>query len=83
MDPPCYGSEGDYGRAAFSRDQFAEMAERLARIKGRFILSINDRPEVRTIFDAFKIEAVESTYSIASGKPMKAGEVIITSSEII
>ena len=34
LDPPYWGNERDYN-AAFSRDQFAEMAKRLAAIKGR------------------------------------------------
>lgn len=44
FDPPYYGSEGDYGKDAFAWDQVAEMAERLGRLKGRFVLPINDRP---------------------------------------
>ncbi len=40
-------SEADYGKNTFTRGQFTEMAELLANIKGRFILSLNDRPEVR------------------------------------
>ena len=41
------------------------MAEQLAGLKGRFILSLNDRPEVREIFAAFDIEAVGTHYGIA------------------
>lgn len=79
LDPPYYSNEGDYGRDMFSRDDFALMAERLRGLKGRFILSLNDRPEVREIFAAFNIEAVETTYSVGGGsKAQKAGEVIIS-----
>ena len=77
LDPPYFGNEGDYGRDAFGRDEFAEMAERLAALKGTFLLSINDRPEVRETFGAFEIEPVRTTYSIADGRPMSAGELII------
>src|SRR5690606_14525493 len=45
LDPPYWGSEGDYGKALFGRDQFELMAVRLGRLKGRFILSINDVTE--------------------------------------
>lgn len=31
------------------------MAERLARLKGRFILSINDVPEIRKAFADFAV----------------------------
>lgn len=77
LDPPYFGSEGDYGKALFSRDQFARMAEQLGRLKGRFIMSINDVPEIRDLFTAFKVRAVELTYSISSGVGTAARELII------
>jgi DNA adenine methylase len=79
LDPPYWGGEGDYGAGLFSRDQYAELAARLAVLKGRFILSINDVPEIRDLFGRFDIEAVETTYSLpGGGKAMRAGELIIT-----
>ncbi|MDC7675364.1 DNA adenine methylase [Asticcacaulis machinosus] len=78
LDPPYYGNEGDYGRDLFSRDQFEAMSEVLAGIKGRFILSLNDRPEVRAIFRSFEIEAASVRYTISGAdKSTIAGEVII------
>ena len=77
LDPPYYGSEDDYGRELFARDQFALMADRLARLKGRFILSINDRPEVRATFAGFTAEEVALNYSVAGGKGTAARELII------
>lgn len=53
------------------------MAERLAGIKGRFILSLNDRPEVRENFSAFRFVDVKFDYTIGSGEQKAAGEVII------
>ena len=44
LDPPYWGSEADYGAGLFDQGQFAELADRLRRLKGRFILSINDAP---------------------------------------
>lgn len=80
LDPPYYGSEGDYGRELFRRDDFEVLAGLLRGLSGRFILSLNDRPEVREIFDGFEIETVETTYSIAAkGKGRgKVGELIIS-----
>jgi DNA adenine methylase len=53
------------------------LAERLARLKGRFILSLNDRPEVRQTFKSFRIEREEITYT-AQAKPGKRyGELLI------
>ncbi|KKC27414.1 DNA adenine methylase [Sphingomonas sp. SRS2] len=79
LDPPYYGSEDDYGKEMFDRAEFAEMAEQLASLRGRFILSINDHPEIRRIFAAFVFQEVETTYSVAlKGDRPKARELIIT-----
>jgi DNA adenine methylase len=81
LDPPYYGTEGDYGRDLFSRDQFEAMAVQLAGIKGRFLLSINDHPEVRRVFAGFAVEEVLTRYSIAGngeGNAMIARELIIS-----
>ena len=77
MDPPYYGNEGDYGEGLFSRADFADMAERLSHLQGRFILSLNDRPEVRGIFADFRITDVPTHYSIAGGDGKNVREVII------
>jgi DNA adenine methylase len=77
LDPPYFGSEGDYGKGLFGRDQFAAIAERLGRLKGSFILSINDRPEIRELFGACLIEAVELAYTVSQGRATKARELII------
>jgi DNA adenine methylase len=81
LDPPYFGSEGDYGRELFDRDQFAAMAEQLAEIKGKFLLSINDQPEVRRIFASFAFEEVRTRYTIggnATEKAKSVGELIYT-----
>jgi DNA adenine methylase len=77
LDPPYWGSEDDYGAELFGRDQFAAMAEQLATIKGRFVLSLNDTPGVRETFRAFELEEVTTTYTL-SGQAQRAGELIIT-----
>lgn len=78
LDPPYWGSEGDYGKQLFSRDQFAAMADRLRSLKGRFIMSINNVEPIRELFDGFAMEEVELTYTV-SGPPTLAKELIITS----
>ena len=66
LDPPYWGCETDYGKAMFERADFTRMAAQLVALKGRFILSINDVPEIREIFARFQIEAVKTTYTIAN-----------------
>lgn len=78
LDPPYWGSENDYGKGMFGRDEFARMAEILGRLKGRFILSINDHPEVRKIFAEFSTTPLETTYQIGGmDKAKSVGELII------
>ncbi|MBL3587443.1 DNA adenine methylase [Rhodovulum sulfidophilum] len=82
LDPPYWGGEDDYGKGLFDRDQFAELAERLGRIKGAFVLSINDRPEIRDLFGAFRIEEVRLTYSVSKSGATAARELIIANREV-
>jgi DNA adenine methylase len=77
LDPPYWGSEDDYGAELFTRDQFAALAERLARLAGRFILSINDVPEIRELFGYFELLPVELSYTVSGGKGTPARELII------
>lgn len=76
LDPPYYGCETDYGEKVFSRDDFSAIADRLMALKGRFILSLNDTPEIREIFSAFNIVDVKLNYSVC-GKQKPVSEVII------
>lgn len=78
LDPPYWGCETDYGRGVFSRQDFTALAEQLAHIDGVFLLSLNDVPQVREVFSAFRIREVSTQYTIGSGKPKKVGEVLIT-----
>jgi len=50
----------------------------LSRISGRFIMSLNDRLEVRETFKRFDIEAVKTTYTIGAKAAKKVGELIIS-----
>lgn len=79
LDPPYWGCEDYYGAGVFEADDFQRLADQLASIEGRFIMSLNDTPEVRAIFKAFAIEAVPVTYTVNCAGPGKFGEVIISS----
>jgi DNA adenine methylase len=73
VDPPYHGCEDDYGQGLFKRSDFAMLAEQLAGIKGRFILSINDVPEIRKLYGRFRVRAVPTRYSL--GHADRAGAV--------
>lgn len=64
LDPPYYGYENYYGDGIFSRDDFKKLANILAGIKGKFILSINDLPEIRKTFVDFRIAKERTRYTI-------------------
>jgi len=79
LDPPYWGCERDYGEGMFGRGEFEQMARVLASVRGRFILSLNDRPEVRELFGGFDIEQVGVTYTVGGrAGAVEAREVIIS-----
>lgn len=79
LDPPYWGNEKDYGIGMFGRDDFARLASILRALRGRFIMSINDVPEVRKLFGRFDIEPVSTVYTLSSKTaPKSVGELIIT-----
>lgn len=77
LDPPYFGGERDYGAGIFARKDFREMAEALAMIKGRFLLSINDVPEIRETFKAFRIRETSVKYSINDAQATDAAELLV------
>lgn len=76
-DPPYVGGETDYGKGVFCPADFTRLRDALHAVEGRFILSINDRPEIRELFAGSTIEVVQLKYSV-SGSPTAARELIIT-----
>lgn len=81
LDPPYFGGEDDYGKGLFDRAQYARMAEVLAGIKGAFILSINDRPEIRDLFSGFHLDPVRLKYTISGAGATDAQELIVSNRE--
>ncbi|MEH6524153.1 DNA adenine methylase [Sulfitobacter sp.] len=84
LDPPYWGCETDYGKLIFERDDFARLSSILGKIKGQFIMSINDVPEIRDVFSAFHIDEVKTTYTVgpnASGSNNRK-ELIISNLNI-
>lgn len=77
LDPPYWGCETDYGSDVFGRDDFTALADQLAGIKGRFVLSINDTPGAREVFARFDQVVLPVTYSVGGGAPKKVSELVI------
>lgn len=75
LDPPYWGHERDYGNGLFARTDFERLAELLAGLKGRFILSINDVPEIRRLFRWARIAKAPVTYTIGGRK--RVNELVV------
>jgi len=50
---------------------------RLSSIAGKFILSVNDVPEMRDVLARFAIESVATRYTVAGGKWSDVSEIIV------
>ena len=83
LDPPYWGGENDYGKGMFDRSHFEKMASQLREIRGKFILSINDRPEIRELFSAFNSEEVKLKYSVSKGAATEARELFVSNFEAV
>ena len=76
LDPPYFGRS--LYRYNLSADDFTKMAERLANLQGKFVLSLNDLPEVRKIFRQFKIQGIDLAYSAQPSSGRRYKELLIT-----
>jgi DNA adenine methylase len=61
LDPPYW--QRTLYQFNFSRQDFEKLSERLRRLKGKFLMTLDDHPEVRRIFHSFQINPFQMTYS--------------------
>ena len=79
VDPPYFGCEDYYGENLFSQQDFSVLAEILAKLKGKFILSLNDVPAVRSLFANFTFREVDTNYTIGGAdKKKRVTELLIS-----
>ncbi|WP_066568556.1 DNA adenine methylase [Snodgrassella sp. CFCC 13594] len=76
-DPPYWQTAG-YDRA-FDWAEYQQLAEAMANIKGKMMLSINDHPDIRTLFAGFWQRRLELVYTIPSDPKYRnsSGELVI------
>ena len=67
IDPPYYHVTQDYCRPFEDKD-FQCLADALSSIKGRFILSLNDDKDIRTMFKRFHQIRVSTKYSSGNSR---------------
>jgi len=75
LDPPYWQTAG-YG-VPFEFDQYERMAQMAREAQGSVVISINDHPDIRRVFQGFRCQEVGIKYSSANGKPTPAKELII------
>lgn len=75
LDPPYYARK--LYRYNLGHEDFVAMAERLRSVKGKFVLSLNDVPEVRAIFKGFHIREIELAYTAQKTAGKRFQEVLI------
>jgi len=76
LDPPYYDRE--LYNHNLKPEDFATLAERLRLLKGKFVLSLNDVPEVRALFKGFSIRDIEFHYTAQKHAGRLYKELIIT-----
>lgn len=64
LDPPYYGCENYYGKGMFAREDFELLKNQLSNIKGKFILSVNNVPEIKETFKDFSIIETSARWSL-------------------
>lgn len=65
LDPPYWQTEG-YG-VPFGYEQYQDMAERMRACQGKVIVSINDHPDIRAVFEGLNVQTVDIRYTVGGG----------------
>ena len=78
LDPPYWQTEG-YG-VDFPFSEYERMAELMRGLQGRAVLSINDHPDIRRVFEGFAMVPLQIRYTVGrEGRGQAAGELIVKS----
>lgn len=67
LDPPYWGATRVYPEAGFTQADFPRLAAALKRLRGRWLLSLNDHPSVRALFAFGRIERVAARRGVQGG----------------
>jgi len=74
FDPPYWQTE-HYG-VPFPWDEYVELLATMRSIKGKAILTINDHPDIRALYDGLRFERVQTKYSVGGNSDKVFGELI-------
>jgi DNA adenine methylase len=76
LDPPYFGRK--LYRFNFVDCDFEELEHRLRTLRGKFILSLNDVPEVRKLFSKFQFQEIALHYTSQREAGKRYPELLIT-----
>lgn len=76
LDPPYYKAEKHY--AGFTSEDHERLHQCISRLKGHFVLSYNDHPDIRRLYGDFHIHEVTRTNPLANRAGACYRELIIT-----
>jgi DNA adenine methylase len=64
----------------FGFEQYEQMAEFMRHCKSKVMVSINDHPDIRNVFDGLNMMELDIKYGMGSthGKPRISKELVIT-----
>lgn len=77
LDPPYRVKSAQSYFKFFKDDDFIALRDRLEKISGRFVLSLNDDPFILNLFEKFTIKRIDVKYSVCKVKPVSSQELII------
>lgn len=66
LDPPYWGTAG-YGEE-FCFEEYERMADFAHRAKGQVVISVNDVPEMRQVFNGLKLESTPIRYTVGGNQ---------------
>lgn len=75
LDPPYWETAG-YG-SGFGFEHYERMAEYARTISGSMLISINDHPDIRRVFDGLHMESLGINYTVGGGRGSAARELLI------
>ncbi len=76
LDPPYW--RGKLYKFNFTDDDFRNLEERIRRLQGKFMLSLDDRLEVRELFARFRMQPVDLAYTAKRNTTVRHNELLIT-----
>lgn len=76
-DPPYWDCENDYGKGLFNKTDFERLRDVLKDCQGKWLVSINNVHQIRTLFEGYEFKEVQTSYSINNGNTKPVTELLI------